>query len=95
MVEPSTDYKTRNCKDFRVFETWSTPRMRARKLILLDGIIVVTNLKLISQTENEFKSSGNNLLFYRTQFLISHYKNKSIIDKQKKIIPFNIVLLFF
>ena len=27
-----------------------------QKLILLHGIIVVTNLKLISQTENDFES---------------------------------------
>ena len=36
----------RSCKDFRVFETWST-LMHARKLILLYGNIVVPNLKLI------------------------------------------------
>ena len=36
-------------------EAWSTPT-HAQKLILLHGIIVVTNLKVISQTKNDFKS---------------------------------------
>ena len=77
-----TDRKERSFKDFRVCETWST-HTHTRRLILLYGIIVVT--KLISLTENNFKSIGNNLLFYCIQFLKSHLKNKSIIDQKRTL----------
>ena len=44
-----------------VSEVWSTPT-HSQKLILVHGIIVESNLKFISQTENNFKTSRSNLL---------------------------------
>ena len=53
-----------------------TPRMRGSLYCMLHGIliIVVTNLKLISPTENDLTRAGNNFLFHCIQFLISYYK---------------------
>ena len=74
--------KQRSCRDNRVCEMWSTSK-QALKLILLHGIIVVINLKLIYQTEHDFKSTGKNLLFYCIQFRISDY-GKYIDYRPKK-----------
>ena len=42
-----------------------------------------TNLILISQKENNLSHSGNNLLLYRIQFVISPYKKKRFSTNKK------------
>ena len=64
----------------------------AQHLVLLCGIIVLRNLKLISQTENHLNHTGDNLLFY----CIQCYNQKAINDKEKLFsFPFILKKVYF
>ena len=67
-----------------------TTRMRRETFYSADSSLQ-TNLKLILQTEHFSIRSGNNLLFYCIQFLISNYKNESDYRPKKELFPFPLV----
>ena len=60
-------------RGWKVFFVWEAciNLPHAQHLVLLEGIIVVTNLKTISQTENDLK------IIYCIQFLICYYKKEN------------------
>ena len=80
---PQGAYVGNEERDWTVFRIWKAcfNLTHAQHLVLLQGIIVVTNLKLISETENDSKS-------YRGQFIFLFYKiEKTIMPKKNCFFP--------
>ena len=71
ILSPKIKFSTKNFLS-KVLESFpsvlSVVSMHAQNLTSLHGNVVVTNLKLISQIENNLKCSVNNLLFYCIHF---------------------------
>ena len=63
------------------------PRVRRSLCCFYHGILGVTNLKLLSQTENNFMSFRKQFIVLFMQFLISHYKKDINYQPKKELIP--------
>ena len=65
----------------------------AKYLVLLCGILILRNLKLISQTVNDLKSCRGQFMYYCIQFLICYHKKMKTINDQKRTLSIHFWLV--